>query len=270
MSKLRVSVFSLWCCTLVGCGIEGFRLGENDGSAPPPANVVINGVFDHGPWGEVLTAHVDAAGWVDYAALKADHATLDRYIAALAVVDVDALRNDAERMAYWVNAYNAITVAGLVRFYPTKSIRDHSGFWDRVLTNCGGKDVSLNDIEHKTLRLMGDPRIHVAINCASVSCPALLNVPYTGAKLDAQLDEQSRKFLADPTRNRVTDSTEQAQISKIFDWFGEDFAVEPYVGVRGFVRAFAPTGVSLVESFDYGYLDYDWSLNGLRTASSPR
>jgi hypothetical protein len=145
---------------------------------------------------------------------------------------------------------------------PLQSVRDAGAFFQRVKVDVGGKDFSLDDIEHGILRKMGDPRIHMALVCASRSCPKLLPRAYRAADLDAVLDRQARDFLADPSRNRFDAAAKTAHLSSIFKWFGGDFAVAPYGGVRGFVRHYSTDAAALPEDFAIEYLDYDWSLNG--------
>ena len=231
------------------------------------AELVRNPRVDHSVFDGLLRRFVSDVGVVDYRAWHGDaeaRAALQGYIRSLAAVDVAALADDAERMALWINAYNAVTVEGILGFWPTASIRDHRGFWTEIKTWVGDRQVSLDDIEHKILRPMGDPRIHVAVNCASQSCPILLDRAYTGTALDSLLDAQSRRFLADDVRNRFDGEARRAELSKIFSWFGEDFDPEPYGGVRGFVRRHGPEEHRewLSSEFSIGYLSYDWSLNG--------
>ncbi|GAB4141535.1 MAG: DUF547 domain-containing protein [Planctomycetota bacterium] len=214
---------------------------------------------DHSAFDAILSEAVDEQGLVDYRSLLAKRAALSSYLDDLATVDVGALANDAERKAYWIDAYNAFTLAGILDHYPVRSIRDLRGFWTQLRANLGGRLVTLDEIEHRILRPMGDPRIHMAINCASASCPILDRRAYRGADLDARLDEAARRFLASGQRNRFDDEKKVAHLSRIFAWFGEDFA--PYGGVRGFVRRFAPDRPWLRGEFPISYLPYDWSLN---------
>ena len=149
----------------------------------------------------------------------------------------------------------------VIEHYPLGSIKDIGSFfnpvWDRPAGKINGKTVSLGDIEHKILRPMGEPRIHLAIVCASVSCPDLRNEPYTAASLNTQLDEQARSFLNNENKGlRV--SKKNIQISKIFNWFEEDF--KQTGGVEAFIRRYRPNLADL--SIDAN-IPYDWSLNGI-------
>jgi hypothetical protein len=176
----------------------------------------------------------------------------------------------SEKLAFWINAYNALTIQGILEFYPLKSVKDKVnrilGFniWDDYPMTVNGEKYSLNDIEHKILRKMGEPRIHFAIVCASVGCPKLRSGAYTGAKLNAQLDEQTRNFFAQPRNFRIDRDRDTVSLSSILDWFGEDFGgsdraklslASKYLSEekdREFLR---------LEKPKVKYLDYDWSLN---------
>jgi hypothetical protein len=253
-----VRCFPALALCLAACSIEPSRTNAPPGDAAPPE---VRKTFDHGRLDRVVSRFVAEDGTVDYAALAGDRADLDAYLASLATVVPDRLGSRDEQMAYWINAYNAITLAGVLRFYPTASVKDHRGFWARIITNCGGRDLSLDQIEHEILRPMGDPRVHAAINCASRSCPKLRNEAYVGERLDGQLDAQCRAFLASTERNRFDHRARVAHLSKVFAWFAADFAVEPYGSVRGFVRRYAPPQEWLAEEFEVRYLAYDWGLN---------
>ncbi|MGH9370731.1 MAG: DUF547 domain-containing protein [Vicinamibacterales bacterium] len=191
--------------------------------------------FDHEypGYAEVLETYVHGPR-VDYAALHRNRAQLDR------VVDELALPHHAEelawsrqqRMAFWINAYNALTLRAIVDHYPIKagwfslgprnSIRQIDGVWTALSWDVAGRKVTLDDIEHRILRPgFGDPRIHFAIDCASVSCPPLATRPYQAAGLDAQLDEAARAYLASPQGLRV--ERDRLYVSSIFKWYGDDF-----------------------------------------------
>lgn len=226
---------------------------------------------DHAGFQRVLDAHL-RAGRVDYAAIRADPAPLDAYVASLATVAVDALPA-ADRTAFWINAYNALTVDLVAGEWPVASIRDLDGgkVWDTRRFPVAGRSVTLNDIEHRVLRPLGDARIHAALNCASIGCPPLAPTVYTGAALDAQLDAASRRFVADTTLvgGALT-------VNRIFDWYGEDFvpawgrAHRDLPGLEGkaeaaanFVAAYAPEKAAAVRAGSYAvrYAEYDWAVN---------
>jgi hypothetical protein len=260
--------------------------------------------FDHATFDTVLARFVQD-GRVDYAALKADRAVLDRYLERVAAVDAEefAAWPESERIAYLINAYNAYVLETVIDHYPIKgsgffkkltspkrfafpsnSIRHIGGVFDGIEHRAAGRRMTLDDIEHRTLRAeYGEPRIHFALVCAALSCPPLRWEAYRGERLDRQLDEQARAFLNDPRQNRYEDEGGRVYLSKIFDWFGEDFAGFAVAGgargdaklsgvlgfvsryVRGPAAEFLRTGV-----YDVRFLDYDWTLNDQAVAAAGR
>ena len=233
----------------------------------PDAERVALDQIDHSAWDALLKTYVDDRGRVDYAAWKADGtATLDAYLGQLSRGDRDADAPPAARLAFWINAYNAVTVRGVLREYPTTSIRNHTAklwgynIWEDLYLPVDGRRYSLDAIEHEVLRKMGEPRIHFAIVCASVGCPRLLNRAYTGGSLDEQLDANARDFFAQPSNFRIEGDT--VYLSSILDWFGEDFG-DSTGAVLGRIRQWVPEGDrdKLAGRLEVEYLDYDWSLN---------
>ncbi|WP_084448408.1 DUF547 domain-containing protein [Desulfovibrio inopinatus] len=218
----------------------------------------------------LLSRHVED-GLVDYAGLKTEESLLDQYLDILAAVPVDQL-TPKEQLAFYINAYNAWTWKLILQHYPgITSIKDAGSLfrspWKKEFVHIDGKTVSLDYIEHDVLRPMfKDPRVHAAVNCASMSCPPLRAEPYEASHIDAQLDDDAHDWINDPQYNRLDGKT--LRVSKIFDWFEEDFGGED--GVVMFVRRFADS--SLGQSLDalngdvrLRYLDYDWSLNAVPT-----
>ena len=216
---------------------------------------------------------------VDYAGFQRDRAELKRVLDALSAVpkaDFDSWPRE-QRMAFLINAYNAFTVELILTKYPElKSIKDLGSFvqspWKKKFFRLLGEERHLDWIEHEQLRpLYNDPRVHAAVNCASIGCPALRNEAFTAAKLEAQLDDGLQRFLADRTRNRVRDG--QLEVNAIFKWFKEDFEK----GHKGFAKVedvFAKYAAQLSDKPDdqarlrdkalpVSHLDYDWSLNAL-------
>jgi hypothetical protein len=231
--------------------------------------------FDHGAWNALLGQHVvllpgKHASQLDYAGMARDRAALKAYLQSLSRVpraEFDGWPKN-ERKAFLINAYNAFTVEKILTRWP-----DIASIWDfgKIFGNpfrddfftLLGKPMSLDGIEHGTLRKPGaydDPRIHYAVNCASSGCPMLREEAYVAERLDPQLDEQAARFLSDRTRNRFRDG--RLEVSKIFDWFEEDFVpYEKYFGQYAQVLGY-PGGPVPID-----FLDYDWSLNGLRSSS---
>ena len=228
----------------------------------------------HEPYDKLLRAHVKN-GWVNYKAFKQQEARLDAYLKTLAQTDPAKLTK-SERLAYWINAYNAFTIKLILRRYPKiKSIKDIPGRWDRREWTAGGKTYSLGEIEHQILRKrFNEPRIHFAIVCASKSCPDLPSEAYTAKRLDRQLTAAAKRFLADTKKGLQTrrekgflwGHNNYVYLSSIFNWFAEDFEkhggsviafIKPYVSKKQ--RAFLEKHK---DDFSIRYLDYDWSLNG--------
>ena len=188
--------------------------------------------LDRALYGELLERHTravtDTAGTrVDYGALRGDP-DWRRLVGTLEASDPAELADREARLAFWIDAYNVLAIDWIVREGPVESIRDLGNFlfpvWKKTAGRIGGREVSLHEIEHETLRPMGEPRIHFAIVCASTSCPSLRREPFRAAALDRQLDEQTRAFLADPRKGMALDrDARRLALSKIFDWFEEDF-----------------------------------------------
>jgi hypothetical protein len=231
--------------------------------------------FDHSALDALLKKHVKGDR-VDYAALKAGRAPLDDYcerLAKLPKADLEAMARD-EQFAFWIDAYNALTLRTIVASYPIdaglklntfpkNSIRQIDGAWTRKHT-VASREVSLDEIENAILRpTFKDPRVHAAINCASIGCPPLRAEAFVGARLSEQLDDNFKRFLADPKRNTFDGAKKAVRVSKIFDWFADDFGGKE--GVLKFLRERAPEEAKkLLESIragDVGSLDYDWTLN---------
>lgn len=230
---------------------------------------------DHSAFTALLQAYVDEEGWVDYAAIQArQDAALTPYLRRLAETDPANLDRDA-RLAFWLNAYNALAIKLIVDHYPVASIRDitpapgpsipkvNSPFQIEV-GEVGGRMRTLDEIEHGIIREEFDePRIHFALVCAAVSCPRLRREAYAGNRLDRQLDEQARTFLHNPAKNRVPADDETIRLSRIFSWFQGDFGDDAADVQRYLAPYFEGTVRQQLEDAAYRvrYLDYDWALN---------
>lgn len=224
-------------------------------------------------WAQLLERHSaavpDTAGTrVDYAGLRAS-ADWRRLVESLARRDPAALATRAARLAFWINAYNVLAIETVVRAYPIDSIRDAGSFlrpvWVREAGRVGGRAVTLDEIEHRILRPLGEPRVHAAIVCASVSCPSLRREPYAAERLESQLDDALRRWLADPRKGaRLDRAAGSLTLSRVFDWFAEDF--EP--GVLAFLLPYFPDAdrawlAGRMNTVKLRYFEYDWSLNDL-------
>ncbi|MFT4975436.1 MAG: hypothetical protein ACI8S6_001323 [Myxococcota bacterium] len=212
----------------------------------------------------VLQRHVDAQGRVDYAALHED-TELDTLTDGLAAATEPA--DPKARMAFWINAYNALTLDLIADNFPLGSIRELDGGdpWSARMFTVAGQPVTLNHIEHQILRPMGDARVHAALNCASRGCPPLPLKPLTGDELDAQLNDAAQRWVA---TNAISVSVEDnaVQLSKIFDWYGEDFVrgeeTKEQAAVR-FATTYLPEHADFLTAGSYttSYMSYDWGLN---------
>jgi hypothetical protein len=210
-------------------------------------------------WDQLLKKYVGTNGMVDYAAWKKDP-QMQRAIKLFSSQHPNETWSKSEIMAYWINVYNAYTVKLILDNFPLRSITDLDKPWDTKFIQIQGKSYSLNQIEHEILRKKyKDPRIHFAVNCASFSCPKLLNTAYRAEKLNAQLEQQAKEFINDKSRNRI--SPKQIEISKLFDWYKEDFT-SGGKSVIDYLNKYA--AVSISSTAELSYLDYDWSLNNKR------
>ncbi|MFT4660112.1 MAG: hypothetical protein ACI8XB_000370 [Patiriisocius sp.] len=209
----------------------------------------------HDAWSALLKANVTSIGNVDYQGISGDE-RFEQYLNLLMSSHPDDTWTKNERMAFWINAYNAFTVKLINDNWPVKSIKDISNPWGKSFIQIENATYSLEDIEHKILRKkFDDPRIHFAINCASVSCPKLQNYAFIDVKLNAQLEESAVEFMNDPVRNVVT--KDNAQISKIFDWFKGDFTKNG--SLKAYINKYSKIKVS--EEGKLSYMDYNWKLN---------
>jgi len=222
----------------------------------------------HSIWNSLLQKHVRANGMVDYKGFIADKDKLEKYLNLLSNNAPDKQQwSEKEQLAYWINAYNAFTIKLIIDNYPVESIRDlHPTFkipgvntvWHKKFFKIGGEESSLDEIEHSILRKeFEEPRIHFAINCASFSCPPLRGEAFVASKLDKQLDEMATQFINDDARNNI--SRNEAEVSKIFNWFTKDFTKNG--SLREYLNKYSK--VKLKEDADIDHMDYDWSLNDI-------
>ena len=210
---------------------------------------------DHSPFNALLNKYVNSAGNVNYAGLKKDEAKLDAYLKDLSANSPQSDWSRNESMAFWINAYNANTLKLILKNYPVKSITDlHGGKpWDVKWVNIGGKTYSLNNIEHDIIRpRYKDARIHFAVNCAAASCPPLPNKAFTAANLNSLLESRTKSFIRNANYNTIADG--EVKVSKIFDWYGEDFG-----DLKKYLNKYAATEIAT--DADIKFKDYNWALN---------
>jgi hypothetical protein len=242
---------------------------------PPPvlaaeayAGAATGRSFDHARLDALLRAHVDGDGLVDYAGLASERAALDAYLAALASAPFYELGRD-EKLAMLINAYNAFTLRLILDHRPLASIKDipSARRWEDERWRLAGETLSLDAIEHERIRpRFQEPRIHFALVCAARGCPPLRAEAYVGARLEAQLADQTRRVHSDERWLRFDPASLILHLTRLYDWYGSDFrqgapSVEEYVAAHVLpVRAALGAG----RRVEIRWLPYDWSLNERR------
>lgn len=211
--------------------------------------------INHKQWNDLLKKHVTSKGNVDYKGFKKEEKELQVYLNILAKNLPEKSWSKNAILAYWINAYNAYAVKLILDNYPIKSIKKIDSPWDREFFTLGNKKYSLGEIEHKILRKMDEPRIHFAINCASYSCPNLLNEAYTEKNLQSQLESSAKSFINDKTKNTITSN--KIDISSIFDWFTSDFKKEGTL--IDYLNKYST--VKIDKNAKISYKEYNWNLN---------
>ena len=228
----------------------------------------------HDDFDTLLKKYVDKDGMVkykDWHASTEDRTKLQTYINSLSRANLKQPSENKDKLAYWINAYNAVTIEGILQVYPTSSIKNHTsnGFgyniWKKLFLTVDDTRINLDSIEHKVLRKMNEPRIHFAIVCASISCPRLLNEAYVGDKLEKQLVTNTKDFFS-RSRNFQANSSGQIQMSKIIEWFGKDFGQSQNDQLRVLYPYFPESARQALagKSVSVQYLNYDWNLNEQR------
>ena len=264
-------------------------------AAPACADSKAEPTYDVHVIDAILRRYVNDSGLVDYRDLQQDRASLDAFVAALGPLAPETYRSwsDTDRMAFLINAYNAITLQRIIDHYPIKrggvvsgfrfpesSIRQIDGVWDRLTTPVLGKAMTLDHIEHEILRKeFREPRLHAALVCAAMGCPPLRPEAYTGDRLNEQLDDQSRRFLGVPHRFQIDRERKTVLLSPILKWYGGDFT-----GAYNSEGTIPGQGSEVAAVLDYAsryvtqedaayiraggyrvdFLEYDWSLNEQR------
>jgi hypothetical protein len=278
--KLVLTAAALAIVNILTITVSACAADEPGGAAPAAAShaaaPATKGEPDYSAWNSILAKYYDPAHGMKYGQLKAhDAATLQALRQQLGRVNVASL-NKKQQLAYWINVYNINAVATVVEKYPIKSIRDLSTDFivrlnvfkkDRV--PFGGGLISLDTIENQKIREgFHDPRIHFAINCAAKTCPPIRTEAYVGERVDAQLDDQVRRFMSGPFGARFEKkggNDLDVHVTKIMDWFGDDF--EKWGGGRAkFLRRYVSADKQqLIDqaggSIDFSYDSYDWDLN---------
>ncbi len=247
--------------------------------------------FDYQGWDRVLKRFVTEPGRVDYAALKADSGEFDRYVAQIAARSPAShpqdFPNPASQLAYWINAYNALVIKGVIEAWPVKSVLKigllpHSFFWGKTFI-AGGQKITLDAIEHDMIRKQfADPRVHFALVCASNSCPSIRREAYTPENVDRQLDDAARAFINDPRGMKIDAASNRVTLSRIFKWYGGDF--ESYVRAKGlsgtgepvldYIRLYAdPASRRALDALErprVEFFKYDWGINDVHAPTATK
>jgi hypothetical protein len=258
--------FAFW-----SCAPASEAAGGDVGSAVRQALEKGTARFDHAAWDRLLAAGT-RDGLADYGYFTAHRAELDEYLGRVGAAPLAQL-SAAELQAFLINAYNAYTIQSILDHPGVASIRDISGVWDSAKHRVGGFDLTLDDVEHQILRpYFKDPRIHVAVNCASMSCAPLPPWAFTGEHVDHQLEDWTRRFFAAPKYLNLRDG--KLQVSKLLDWYGKDFTApdaDPRADtLQAFIARYGPDDVrAFIEQHTtregepppLEFLEYDWSLN---------
>jgi hypothetical protein len=230
---------------------------------------------DHAPFDALLQKYVDGEGLVAYRRWKEspeDLRALDGYLSGLSGVDLNAPSTAMPRLAFWINAYNALTLKGILLKYPVGSIKDIVSYtpggynvWRDLLLHVDGGNYSLDNIEHDLLRKLGEPRIHFALVCAARGCPPLRGRAYTAEHLGDELVDNARRFFVRPSNFRADAREKTVHLSQLLQWYGTDFAPTPLEQVQR-LRPYFPSagqaawldGPDLEIEYD---LVYNWALN---------
>lgn len=224
-----------------------------------------NTTFSHDLFNQVLQEHVED-GLVDYAKLKANPEQFEKYLDQLATAKPAEMSYN-EQLAFWINAYNAVVIKGVIDHYPIKSVKKvklFNGFFSRLKFQVAGETYSLDNIEHDIIRReFVDPRTHFALICGSKGCPQIENTAFLSETIEEQLDAVTLKFVTNPEKVKLDRDKRRVYLSKIFKWYKKDFT-EGYVGVADFLSDYLPpVDAEFVAAKDvkFHYLDYDWNLN---------
>jgi hypothetical protein len=231
--------------------------------------------FDFSDWDLILKKYIKSEliegvnlNTVAYGKLMQDP-VFHRLVNNLKSFPLSRLKTREDKLSFWINVYNILAIKVVTDNYPLSSIKDVGGLfksvWKVKAGTVNSKEYTLDKIEHGILREMGDPRIHSAIVCASISCPDLSIEAYNSEKIDYQLDLQMRKFLANPNKGMRIDNNKPLKIflSPIFDWFSDDFNSRG--GVLNFIKPYIlPEYRSTLNNSQHSisYMDYNWSING--------
>lgn len=249
-------------CVFASCNLISSAGFNSKGLPTPDASKLLSQdndlVIDHSIWNTLLKKHVNEQGMVDYKSFRKDRAELDTYLKMLSSKQPKADWGSNELLAYYINLYNAYTVDLILKNYPVKSIKDIDFPWTKEFIEVGDKKVSLGGIENSILRKMNEPRIHFAINCASVSCPKLLNEAFTADKIEEQLQKVTREFI-NSDENEI--SKNFAKLSSIFDWYKGEY-MQGGMSLTEYINQYSITRIN--PNAKITFKEYNWDLNDIK------
>ena len=281
ISKRAVLSLSIpLCLAIASCGaINEVSVGQDTPAVENSAPFSLaQAGFNYQDYAQVLKTYVNAQGLVNYSGLQANRAQLDRFVQSMGAVPQNVYQSwsEQQRLAFLINAYNAFTLQSIIDQNPLKSsIRRIPGVWKRRKFLVAGEQKTLDNIEHATIRKeFSEPRIHAALVCAAISCPPLLNEPYTGDKLEQQLEERSSKWIKGVHGLAIDRNSNTVSISAIFKWFGEDWLsqyetnqfkgnAKEKASLNFASKYLSPQDAQYLRAGNYRvkYLNYDWALN---------
>lgn len=258
LSILILLVAPLQNCSLLtaaGLSSQGQPTKKVEGKlTSTTTNSAVN--VDHSEWDTLLKKHVNQQGLVDYKGFQKDRTQLNNYLKKLSSYEPTNEWSVQELLAYYINLYNAYTIELILDNYPTKSIQDIDNAFIKSFIPIGDKNLSLGGIENGVLRKMNEPRIHFAVNCASISCPKLLTEAYTAAKINEQLDRAASEFI-NSDKNDLSGNV--IELSKIFEFYTSDFKVNGETNLAGYVNKYSDKKID--SSAPIKFKEYNWNLN---------
>ncbi len=210
--------------------------------------------MSHSVWDRILILNVTKEGKVNYEGVILDSALFYQYFRSLSDNPPTDKWSRDEKLAYWINVYNSVAMKMIIDNYPVKSINDLHNPWNQKFFRIKDNRYSLDEIEHNILRKFNEPRIHFLINCASNSSPKLWNMAYTKDNINEALENRTREFINDPSKNIITKN--KISISQVFEWYKDDFNNGD---VADFINQYSNVRINTIPK--NGYMKYDWSLN---------
>jgi hypothetical protein len=254
-------------CVLGARFLYQFRVETEERVGKEIQAATIQGEFSHELFDQVLQEYVNSQGRVNYAGLKNNPRTLESYLDLLAVNAPSDKATFQTGLAFWINAYNALTIKGVLDHYPITSVRKvkpFGGFFSRIKFQVGGRSYTLDDIEHGIIRYeFGAPRIHFVLICASLGCPIMENRAFFPETLEERLDIAAAKFINNPEKVRLDRENGILYLSQIFEWYAEDFE-DTHDSVINFISEYLPEVDAAFlkgKEVQIQYVQYDWSLN---------